>query len=567
MLQISSGKFFSRNIENSNQLRDIIYTNLTSIRGQKLETAAGILTATDDNYGLNAFVYEFTEYVTPSPPAPGVVVSYGIGSLILDFSSILSFSLNCTASPSYSLTERIVSDQAGVTTQYAPKKMVKKVFDQEAICSNEDIERFVEFTKHLIGLERKVYLGVMRSIRTYVTAMQRIADDFELAYTLLVASLESLAQDFDGHKATWEDYSEDKRKRIDDALSNTDDLTADKVREALLITEHTSLGKRFRDFTISHISSEFYRGKAIDTINPISKLDIPLALKHAYQARSSYIHELKKLPDQLSRPTHYSETCIVKDQPWLTLQGLSRLAQEVITNFIMAQRTVESELYDYQLEIPNIMELKFDPSIWIHEVNFTDGAGIKKLEGHLNQISDSMLEKSNAKITDLTEVLENFEKNIHSLRKEDKISFMALYLIFNHFKSEENIEKPKAFFTKHKNNISFENPKGLILYHLTNINIDKIWNIEKHKEIIDTYFKQRYNKNKILYPKIYETNILLQIANRYHSEGNNLVALEMIARAVENNPGCEALLQLEQDYKSQPKKINWLKISIPSKSL
>lgn len=563
MLQISSGKFFSRNKENSNQLRGIIYTNLTSIRGQTLETAAGTLTATDGNYGLNAFIYEFTEYVTPSPPASRVVASYGIGSLILDFSSILSFSLNCTSSPDYSLTERIVGDQAGATTQYAPKKMVKKVFDQEAICSNEDIEHFIEFTKHLIGLERNVYLGVIRSIRTYVTAMQRIADDFELAYTLLVASLESLAQDFDCHQSKWADYEPKKRKSIDTALINTDDTTANKVREAILAHEHTSLAKRFKEFSINHINPDFYREKATDIVNPISKLDLPIALNHAYQARSKYVHTLEKLPYQVSRPTGYSELCIVEDRPWLTLQGLSRLAREVIINFTMQQNTLEREDYDYQLEIPNIVQFKLPPSYWIHQINFTDGAGRKKLEGFLFQLSDCMLRKPNSSITNLTELLEELEIKIPSLTKDNSYSFIALYILYHWILKTEYNEKINRFIKKYEKEILNSSIESLIIYNL--LPVSDIWKLETHNKLVFQYFTERNNKNRIRYPQLFETSILLQLAERYRKNSDHEKALNIIEQAVENYPGYQPLLQFEKNYKSHPNKIDWEKILLPPK--
>jgi hypothetical protein len=74
------------------------------------------------------------------------------------------------------------------------------------------------FVGRLIGLPRQTYLGVMRAIRTYINGMHRIADDLELAYTLLVASVESLAQDFDGHESDWASYDQRKRQAIDEAF-------------------------------------------------------------------------------------------------------------------------------------------------------------------------------------------------------------------------------------------------------------------------------------------------------------------------------------------------------------
>lgn len=554
MLQISSGKFFSRESEYKNDLQGKIYTNLRVVKHQKLKTAAGTLLTTEDMTELNILIYEFEEYIESLEPAPGVVASYGISSLILDFSSILSFALNCTASPSYALTERLIGDQPGVTTHFASKQIVSRVFDNNIDCQDEDIDFFIKFTSHLIGLDRDTYLGVIRSIRTYVTGMQRIADDFELAYTLLVASLESLAQSFDGHQSTWAVYDPKKRKNIDNALRDADDITADRVRKAVLANEHTSLGKRFKDFSINYIRPDFYREKADGIVNPISIFDMPVMLTNAYQARSKYIHTLEKLPKQLTRPTGYSETCSIENKPWLTLQGLARLTREVIINFTMEQTIIGKENYDYQLEIPNIMEFEFAPSCWIHHIDFSPGSGKKKLEGFLSQLANGMLKAPNSILTDLTNLLEALEEHMSSLKREDKRSFIALYIAYHYFLNIKT-DKVKNFLNKYNNEILIPCIEGLIIFNL--LGTDPSWQLQIHYDCTMSYFKKRNHKNNIRLPKLFETGILLQLAERYRKNGDDKSPIDIIRLAVENQPGCQSLIKLEKDYKSQPFKIDW----------
>lgn len=292
MLQICSGKLFQNDIEYRNNLRGVIYTNLKLFGDQKIETQAGVMLSTSSLGASTAIVYELEELVesTGNPDQPGILVSSGVDPYISDFSAILSFALNCTASTNYELTNRLISDQKGLSTLSKPKDVVKRVFDKKIICQSNDIEYLISFTNHLIGLERKVFLGVMRAIRTYVTAMHRIADDLDLAYTLLVASLESITQDFDNHEITWKDYDEKKRKMIDLALAEASESTSNKVKEALIKGEYASIARRFNSFSIKHVKSSFYRDEAVGVINPISKLDLPKALSNAYKARSSYVH-------------------------------------------------------------------------------------------------------------------------------------------------------------------------------------------------------------------------------------------------------------------------------------
>ncbi|CAK1709107.1 hypothetical protein VCRA2118O41_100163 [Vibrio crassostreae] len=278
VLQICSGKLFQNDIEYRNSLRGVIYTNLKLFGDDKIETLAGGIQRTSHLASSTAIVYELEELIesTGHSGQPGTLVSSGVDPYISDFSVILSYALNCTASTNYELTNRLISDQRGLSTLSKPKDVVKRVFDKEIYCQSDDIEHLVNFTNQLIGLERKVFLGVMRAIRTYVTAMNRIADDLDLAYTLLVASLESIAQDFDNHEMTWQDYDEKKRKAIDLALAEASEGTSNSVREALIKSEFSSIARRFNSFSRKHVTPSFYRDEAIGVINPVSKLDLPL---------------------------------------------------------------------------------------------------------------------------------------------------------------------------------------------------------------------------------------------------------------------------------------------------
>jgi hypothetical protein len=127
----------------------------------------------------------------------------------------------------------------GVATP--PDKLVRRVFDKSIWIQPTDCGLLVDFVAELIALERKSFLAAIQAIRTYVTGLHRVTDDLELAYTLLVASLESLAQDFDGHVAQWTDYEESKRRRIDNALSGADHETVARVRTAVMKIEHLAL--------------------------------------------------------------------------------------------------------------------------------------------------------------------------------------------------------------------------------------------------------------------------------------------------------------------------------------
>ncbi len=114
-----------------------------------------------------------------------------------------------------------------------PQKYVPRMFDRAVNWQPADSNRLRSFVADLMGLERKSYEAAMRAIRRYVIGAHRISDDVNLSYALFVMSMESLAQEFDGFEPAWDDYDQNKRGRIDEALGDAPEATADKVRAAI----------------------------------------------------------------------------------------------------------------------------------------------------------------------------------------------------------------------------------------------------------------------------------------------------------------------------------------------
>ena len=238
-------------------------------------------------------VYELTELIE-DPPVPGAVASHGVDPYLSDFAAIVSFALNVTCTADSELTRRLTGGQHSSLATVPPANLVRRVFDNRVWCQDEDADRLVKVAEDLIGLQRKNYLAAMRAIRNYVRGLHRLADDPELTYTLLVASIESLAQGFKSRSPDWEDYPEDKRHRIDNALEQADGQTRDQVRKTLLEIEHVALTRRFCDFVLAHIQQSYFREDATGLENPIGRSDLPGALKQAYDLRSKHVHVLRE---------------------------------------------------------------------------------------------------------------------------------------------------------------------------------------------------------------------------------------------------------------------------------
>lgn len=564
VLQIGSGKLFTRDVEYHNKLKGVIYSNLHLMAEDHIETDTGSIEGTSTFHNSNVLIFTYTELIEalPDSDGPGFMASHGIASFISDFSAILSFALNCIASPSYSLIERLLSDEMGTSTHTVPNKVVNQTFDKVIYCQESHKQHLINFTRQLHGLNRKTFLTVMNAIRTYVTGIHRIADNFELAYTLLVASIESLAQEFDGHQATWNDYEEKKRRIIDEALTGAEEALAERVRNAILEIEHVSLGKRFQAFAINHIKPSFFREESDAVTHPITRFDLPTALSNAYLARSKYVHTSQKLPKPLDRDSGYSDTCRIDNKTWLTIQGLARLARHIITEFIMRQQTITSEPYNYNLERSNIMTVSLAPQYWIHIIDFSRGSGVKRFEGFLNQLAILWENDSNKPLSDLSHLLTELQANFDRINIADKLAFLCLFIIYNRLVGErDRIENCLEFIGRYENLLIQPSSAVLVTRNILEMEIE--WSIEDHHTCLMKYFKERDHKFSFRCPQLLESGMLLQLAERYRANNDLDKAKELVSLAVESYPEHQALRKFESEFTSIHQPINCYSILLP----
>lgn len=118
MLQINTGKLFTRGVGRTNRLRGVLYTNLY-LRDDPIVTAAGTLLGTNSLRENLFLVYELDERIEEEPVGPGVLVSHGIEPFLVDFSAVASFSFDAVVSPEAALVDRLLSTKPSLAS-YAP---------------------------------------------------------------------------------------------------------------------------------------------------------------------------------------------------------------------------------------------------------------------------------------------------------------------------------------------------------------------------------------------------------------------------------------------------------------
>lgn len=567
MLQITTGKLFTRSVGRENQLRGVLYTNLylenwmnPVLNGPLFGRLAQ---AAEASGSPKMLVWEFIERIEEPESGPQFVISHCAESYLQDMATVLSFGFNCTCSPDIEIVRRLTAGQRGISTGQAPNRLVRRVFDTEVFCQPGEADAFVRFYSQLMGLPRKTYLGVMRAIRTYVTGMQRVADDLDLAYTLLVAAGESMAQDFDAFEATWDSVSEQKRSAIDEALSAASGEVAEAVRAAVLNTEHTALARRFQAFIVANVDAGYFRSGFPPDGIPLGRCDLPEALASAYKARSLYVHQLRALPDMVSVGHGHVESVLEDRRRMPTLQGLSRLIRHAILSFVAKQPTLDREPYKYLSELAGVIQAPLAPSFWVgHAQGDIAPFGRRKLEGFLEELALAQLESPGATVTSLTEVLHKFLADAQNMKRDLRRPYLALLVLFNAIAGSMAVGHTKAIELLIQSELSDPSPEALVTLAF----FSKLpqWTIEAHEKALEDYFKQRGQKSGLRLPRLFEAAVTFELAEHNRAGGHAARAHELVVMASDNYPDHERLRNCAENFVGEAG-LNWRLILLPEK--
>jgi hypothetical protein len=554
MLQISSKKFFKSDQLEETLHRGTFFTNYRIFGRENYETECGRLLPSSPWSGLITVTCETTERLEKfhADGTPSVLISIGSSHMLQDFAAIASFALNITCTLDPDLTRRLIAPThltLGVAS--APQKYLKRIFDTEIHSKAGDDEALRTFTSNLLALDRKSYEAAMRAIRRYVVGTHRISDDIDLAYTLFVASIESLAQDFDAFTPDWAGLSHDKRTPIDDALAGADEELAIKVRQAVLAGEHRSLARRYKEFTLANIRPSFFRSDSEGTLRPIKRCDLETLLGQAYSIRSKYVHRLREIPRPVSLVHDHSETVFGDGAASLTFQGLARLSRHVIMNFIDRAPRTEKEDFEWRSALPNIVSMQLASQYWVWRAEgYSTKSTNRYLGGFLEQISSSLQNAGEKGLSDMRAVLAEAEKIMPGLASpQQRRPIVLLYYLYNSFiVAESKMEDWRTFFERFAGDLDEPSIESAIAYLAGGRTPE--WTLDEAEGVHAAYFAQRHHARGLKLDQFFETALTLMVASLALGVGNVDVAKKYVAEAVENNPGNRRLLDLEEAVQS-----------------
>jgi hypothetical protein len=590
MLQIITGKFFTTDDLYVTPHRALLYSNYEPSRrmvetpaGQSftpvtLETPAGSMKSTTlwrPPGEIFPWVYEVDEKLEAVRPDGTRDFLIGVGGAEVfaqDFAAVASFALNITCTPDLDLARRLIHGQhAALGVSHPPKDYVGRVFDPRIEPQDGDGTLLQKFVGDLVGLERRTYKAVMRAIRRYVNGLHRVADDLDLAYALLVASIESLAQGFDAFTPTWEDFAQDKREALDKVLSGTPGDVAAGVRRMLLAHEHHALRRRYREFTLAHLRPSFFREEAAGEPAPVRRSDLPGVLERAYVFRSKYVHTLLELPRNLTASPSKGDASLVEGGLALTFHGLARVARHVIGEFVTRAPKVERETLDYRKELPNIVRAQLSFTIWgTWSSGYDHKSARRYLGGFLREDFTAILTggpQATVTPTDIRPLVEKAEMLVPGLAKaEQRLPLLTLYLLFHYYFPPE-YHRPRREQILKKFGADFTAPsiESMLLHTLFSDTPN--WTLEQFEETRRAYFKQRYTKNGLEFGPILEVAVTLFSAELHRREGHIDCARELVSEAVENLPARTSLLEFERRMAEEPPPtIDWRDLLLPARA-
>jgi len=278
------------------------------------------------------------------------------------------------------------------TEKIIPTNFVPRFFDYHIHGKYEEIENFKKFVDKTIGLPREQYLAVIKSINAFSQSLQILNYNLDLAYSLMVYSLESLTQKFDKFEPNWEDYEESIQNKLEKLFREEEfeQSTIESIIKILLKSRNLRATKRFIDFTSNHISDTFFKEEA----DGLKKSELNLALKNAYKMRSNYVHELKEIEISLKYPQILGggESIRWENKPYITYAGLTRLVHHVINNFIEKQDQLKKERYNWRQDLPGRIQMEIHPKYWIWKADeFTSNQSIYFFSKFLSLMSGSIL--------------------------------------------------------------------------------------------------------------------------------------------------------------------------------
>lgn len=550
MLQLCNGNFLHTDQLYITQHRTPLYTNLTIPR-EGIDFCIGKILPSSMYLSPKVIICEVKEKQPSNNPdgSQSVFISTNGKDLMTDLAHVISFYFCGLCTTSQSFTTQLLSNKkiAGNST----RDYLSKFFDETIIITQQQVSEFQIFFSKLVNSPRSHYEKSIQAIRRYVTAAIRISDDLDAAYTLFVASIESLSQDALGSEVNWKDVDLKKRKGLDQIINKLEQEIADSIREEIVKHEHLALSRKFLTTAMNSLDRDFYNTKD-KSFKVAGENELKLAIKNAYNLRSKYVHVLKPLPTEISEPYNLNYCVEVDDKPHLTFNGLAAINRKVILKFVDDMPFSEKEELDILKIIPGVRFAHMSEEYWMHKVSaLIKGNYISIFHAVLSRIENGIVTEKHT-IPDMQPVVNEIGNRLATENNKDDIrilmSTLTLLSYLYGFTLDESYEKT---IKKHDH---IYDDKGIEMLLINTILDVKLENINGYYTSFREYTQSKYQKKKIKLSEFFESLICANLVNHLSDDKNNPIIQELLDYIDFNTPNSP--IKTEHYHKSKEGKFD-----------
>ena len=554
MLQIASKMYFRPGVKlYETTHRDVYYTNALLPTRELALPAGRLLPSSTLYFWMNSMTVEASEALEAvlEDGSDSGHIATGGSELIDDLADVLSFGFNLTFTRSVDLARQLIARPEQRRRGDSAAGLFRQTFDPAVSISPERVDQFQEFFKDLLALERPYFEASLRAIRRIRRACERAGENATASFTDLVAALESLSHEAITPAPTWERLDGSKRRLFEDALKGAQPELAEAVKAAVLESEHAGATHSFVQFTLDHLDSAFYRQGARSATSPVRRQDAERLLKWAYRIRSQNVHRLAELKEKYWIMPDNPETVrpVVESEPEiLTLEGMRRIATHVVMNYV--SRSPKGVVaFDWRANLPGTAKLFLAPQYWIHNPDgLTKDTADRYLAGLVEEAIE--LHAGRGSVTIMDDTMGKIEKTVAGMASDPSKAYMlGLYSLWDGITDDDHRRPGAAKLLEAQASSLAGYPFVRLVADLLSGRLGD-WTPEQLVDCADARYLERIQKRHLRLPVAIDAAVQALAADASAEAGDFDAAFKYAARAVEELPGNDLLLDYEQQITS-----------------
>lgn len=533
MLQIITGKFFDSNNVHEHYCEATFYSNY--IFTHTVELPIGSIEFIEENEGIAKYLFKYTNRIEKG----GILLRTGDHEIVKQFNLIFSFFFNCYSNIDKSNVEEMCRTEANdsifniIPSNFIPNKLMKSIKGNQ-----KEIDEFNMFFTNILGLKRCDFIHFIECINAYNNSIISLNYNIDLAYSLMVYTLESMSQIYKEFTPSWNDFNQDKRLQLEHIFEDIAIEKVDKIKTILLSDAHLKLQKRLLEFVNLYLNYPYFTVNAQNVNFALKKGDVNQVIINAYNIRSKYAHVLESMQKEMKYEGYAKDdTYIWENNVYLTYSGLVRICRYIINNYFNSKETVEKENINWREELPGILNVTLSEELWLGRTEkIIVNDVMNNLNGVLSVVQKAIITEK-VKV-DVKGLMKKFEEAIPILPKKEKVKLLVGYAFCNSFFQNTNLASQNYKYILDKNKELFleDAPEMLLILLLTDLFENEKWTDEKIELLFLNYQKKLYKKNSFVIPKYLELLIRISIANLYSDKDHDKYN-QWITDAILNIPG------------------------------